>query len=278
MSPVPNRNPIANNDIYSLDPEQTISGNILSNDSDPDSDTIFVSRFQFGTSVISTPVNAVNYTVSISDPLGTLVFHGIDGSFSFAAKNLSTVSFEESPYRHYLYQVSDGHGGTADAELNISVNVQNTVWTGASGADQKNGTMGDDKLDGASGNDTLRGGGGHDSIVGGTGNDTLYGGVDNDTLSGGSGNDILFGGEGNDTLSTASGLDVIVIEDFSGNDTLLDFGNGADKISFAPHDFVNVFSDLTISNQGADALVTFNGGQLLIIGAAGQIDAGDFVF
>ena len=62
------------------------------------------------------------------------------------------------------------------------------------------------------------------------------------------------------------------------NDTVADFANGLDTFNFSLHSTVDAFSDLTIGVQGADALVTFNGGQLLITGAMGLIESSDFVF
>ncbi len=68
---------------------------------------------------------------------------------------------------------------------------------------------------------------GDDVIVGGTGNDNLAGGQQNDTLSAGPGSDQLWGGPNGDTFLFTS------LNDSNGStslDTILDFGEGADKI------------------------------------------------
>ena len=74
------------------------------------------------------------------------------------------------------------------------------------------GTYSSNRLGGYRGNDELDGREGDDWLDGGPGNDQLWGGPDNDMLD---------GGEGDDTFFIAAG---------GGNDTILDFGNGEDKI------------------------------------------------
>ncbi|MDO4906454.1 MAG: VCBS domain-containing protein [Neisseria sp.] len=57
----------------------------------------------------------------------------------------------------------------------------------------------------------------------------------NDTLNGGEGNDILFGGAGNDTLIGGEGADkfVFLANSNSGQDQIMDFQAGSDKVVFA---------------------------------------------
>lgn len=67
----------------------------------------------------------------------------------------------------------------------------------------------------------------------GTGNaldNILRGGVGADVLSGGDGNDVLFGGAGNDRLTGGAGVDTFVLNTSTGNDTLLDFVSGTDRL------------------------------------------------
>ena len=106
-------------------------------------------------------------------------------------------------------------------------------------------------------------------LFGNGGADILFGGDDNDALYGGTGNDQLFGG---------NGADVMFIDDGSGIDSVSGFANGVDRFDFTLHAGVTNFSQLTISTLGGDALVDFTGGQLFIAGAAGLLDATDFVF
>ena len=99
---------------------------------------------------------------------------------------------------------------------------------GGAGNDQLFGGDGTDMLYGGGGNDRLYGGPGRDSLSGGNGTDVLIGGEDNDRLEGGAGNDRLDGGAGDDALLGGPGADAFVF--VGGNDTLLDFTNGQDRI------------------------------------------------
>lgn len=94
------------------------------------------------------------------------------------------------------------------------------------------GGAGDDILFGQGGNDELHGGQGDDILYGGTGSDTLYGDEGDDILVGGEGNDVLSGGAGDDIFSWTSG-DEGEVGDGRAVDTIMDFGNGHDRIDLA---------------------------------------------
>ncbi|MFZ7256991.1 hypothetical protein [Avibacterium avium] len=57
----------------------------------------------------------------------------------------------------------------------------------------------------------------------------------NDTINGGAGDDIIIGGGGDDTLTGGDGADKFVynLNGGNGSDTIVDFGNGDDKLVFA---------------------------------------------
>ena len=110
--------------------------------------------------------------------------------------------------------------------------------------------------------DMLRGNGGNDVLLGGGGDDQITGGADADRLTGGSGNDtFIYTSTGDSTV--ASG----------GRDFILDFLQGADKISLSQIDantaasgnqalsfvgtnaFSNVAGELRQSASGANTLI-----------------------
>jgi Ca2+-binding RTX toxin-like protein len=188
----------------------------------------------------------------------------------------------------------DGGAGSDQAIVQDAAGVTITLIgiesaTGGNGNDVLNGTGlaaqismsgggGNDTLTGGTKGDWITGGIGNDQVNGGAGSDTLFGNEADDQLFGGDGNDSLYGGTGTDSFTTGTGTDSVFIQNSSGIDTALDFTDGSDMFNFSLHTVVNGFGDLTITADGSDARVTFAGGELLIIGAAGLIDATDFVF
>jgi VCBS repeat-containing protein len=93
---VSNNNPTAINDNYSLNQDTTLTGNVLSNDSDVDGDSLTASV-----------INNVTQ--------GSLTLNS-NGSFSYTpnANYFGTDSF--------TYQVSDGKGGFANATVTLTIN------------------------------------------------------------------------------------------------------------------------------------------------------------
>ncbi|BAY24884.1 Na-Ca exchanger/integrin-beta4 [Calothrix sp. NIES-2100] len=124
-----------------------------------------------------------------------------------------------------------------------------------------------------------------DQLFGGLGNDTINALAGNDVLFGEQGDDRLDGGAGNDTLYGGTGNDVFNLQYDPGNDVVIDFVQGQDRI-----DVRNLkISDwntlkLLISNDGENnALITtyFSGDQsqikLLNINPS-LLQASDFIF
>ena len=112
---------------------------------------------------------------------------------------------------------------------------------------------------------------GDDILTGGNVGDFLYGLGDNDTLNGGAGNDNLVGGLGTDTFAFGAGW---------GTDIVWDWSNGAEQFNLAGSGATS-FAQLTIDQNFADsgnALVSFAGNQILVVGGANLITSDDFVF
>lgn len=132
------------------------------------------------------------------------------------------------------------------------------------------GTSYADTLTGDGRDNTLQGGGGYDKLFGGAGNDILNGGAGNDTLSGGLGADFLTGGTGSDVFQFASSW---------GQDTITDFTRKSDKLDVRDVVGLDRFSDLTITQVGADTQVAFAGQSIVLQGLlASTFTASDFLF
>jgi Ca2+-binding RTX toxin-like protein len=191
---------------------------VLANDSDADGDPLTVS-------IVSGP----------SSGTATVGSNGVV-TYTPAAGFLGTATF--------VYQVSDGRGGTDTATVSVTVTeAQNTVrletdpWNASRQALVIRGTSGDDVISLVSANGgkrvavTVNGVGRGSFLVSsisrllvyaGAGNDTvdvanavrlgaeLRGEGGNDTLRGGGGNDLLLGGSGDDRLEGRRGRNVFV--------------------------------------------------------------------
>jgi Ca2+-binding RTX toxin-like protein len=87
----------------------------------------------------------------------------------------------------------------------------------------------------------------------GMGNDRITGGTVSDFLVGGAGNDRIDGGEGDDQFIGGGGADTFLFVGRAGNDRVLDFMSGSDKIDLRSYGID--FDDLQIFNRGADTVV-----------------------
>ena len=112
-------------------------------------------------------------------------------------------------------------------------------------------------------------------IVSGNGADTLDGGAGNDTLNSGAGHDILNGGTGNDTLTGGYGNDMFVFSAAGfGNDRVTDFdadplfGQDLLDISGLGITAATFGASVTITDLGADTLITIGSDTILLTGVA----------
>lgn len=155
-------------------------------------------------------------------------------------------------------------------------------FQGSNGNDTVSGGGGADRLEGNNGADLIRGNDGDDTLLGGSGTDTLRGGRGDDELNGGRDADRLIGGRGDDGLTGGAGADVFVFGRNSSDDTILDFQNGSDAIDLSALGLR--FGDIgdAISNRRGNAIIDLDAlggdGSVMIIGAAGDLDASDFIF
>jgi Ca2+-binding RTX toxin-like protein len=186
--------PVANSDSFTGTENHTVTGNVMTNDTDPNGLVLSVTAATMTTAHGSVVQNA-------------------DGTFIY------TPSTDFTGTDNFSYTLNDSAGLSATGTASITINAPaptGPVVNGTNGADSLNadhtlGTI----VNGLGGNDTIQG---HD------GNDTIYGGDGNDKLYGYWGNDVIYGGAGSDTLSGSYGSDTFTFK-------AADLGTGVDKIS-----------------------------------------------
>jgi VCBS repeat-containing protein len=275
------------------------SGNVVSNDSDVDSDSLTVLDVSNGSATAAAGTTLVGV-------YGSLLLDA-DGGYSYTLANdavVQALSTGDAVTDAFTYRLGDG-SASATATLSIAVlghdNTQvggagNDTLVGGAGTDSIDGGGGGDLIDGGAGNDTLTGGAGEDSVAGGAGDDVLttapdglwsedYVGTNPDTgesagiagriqlldrFDGGTGVDTLQGGAGNDAILLDDGVSGSAaaqaaargagIEAFVG-------GAGDDLISLASSRFA--YGDATLDGGAGDDVLWGNRGNDLLLGGAG---------
>jgi uncharacterized surface protein with fasciclin (FAS1) repeats len=170
--------------------------------------------------------------------------------------------------------VSDG---SDDVDFVIGTDKGEAISTGAD-RDLINAKGGNDIIHAGSGDDVVLGGAGRDVIFGESGNDLLRGGTGNDVVAGGSGNDTIHGDRGNDTLSGGTGADVFVFAPRGGNDVVIDFRNGQDRIDLSAFNLAG-FHDLHLTGGSVVTRLDLGDTHVTILGLAlNKADASDFIF
>ena len=118
---------------------------------------------------------------------------------------------------------------------------------------------------------------GVENVVGTNKGDVLTGDSSANTLTGRKGADVLAGLKGNDILIGGGGKDTFVFADGGGTDRVKDYNQADDTLQIADH--VGGFASLTISDQGANLKIVYDGGTILLLGEAGTVlTAADFDF
>jgi Ca2+-binding RTX toxin-like protein len=238
------------------------------------------------------------------------------GDTFFSIENVRGSNFDDTIIGDGLDNILnglDGHdrieGGGGNDTLRGSVG--NDTLIGGAGADELNGGSGIDEVSyadapgvialslitggtlghalgdtfisienvrGSNNNDTIIGNGANNILNGLDGDDRLDGGNGDDILRGSVGLDTLIGGAGNDTLNGGSGADVFVFANGFGNDVVESFQNGQDRFDFSLHSATSL-AQLTVTNTAGNAVIADgSGNSITVLGAAGLIDASDFIF
>jgi arylsulfatase A-like enzyme len=160
---------------------------------------------------------------------------------------------------------TDGGNDLVDS----SVSKGNNRIYGGDGNDELYASIGD-RLFGEAGDDILDAslGKGNNRLYGGTGGDSLFAGTPNDFLSGGDGNDTLYAGKGANTLYGGAGADKFYLA-YDGaptsTNTVADFEVGFDKLLILGISSVTSFSKVTLTQKGADTLITAGGKDLALL-------------
>ena len=119
-------------------------------------------------------------------------------------------------------------------------------------------------------------------INAGQGDDRLVGGLAADFLVGGAGNDRLDGRENNDSHIGGGGADVFIFSGLPGDDRILDFVSGTDKIDFS--DYGITAADVSSSASGSNTILSVDSNQdgavdfqVTLVGV-GVPAMGDYIF
>lgn len=158
----------------------------------------------------------------------------------------------------------------------VGVNVDLDFGLGAFGDAEGDNYQNIEHITGSDHADDLFGDAGRNIIKGGKGADSLVGYGGNDRLVGGGGKDAIVGGSGNDVLKGGGGADVFYFWSISDQDTIVDFKQGVDKMSF----FLADISDLGITDAGDDLIITHGEAySVTLLGHAGTVlTVDDFMF
>ena len=198
----------------------------------------------------------------------------------------------------------NGGGGNDTASYaasKLGVNVNLHLGTGLQGdaagdtltdIDNLTGSTKNDIFEGNSGNNILDGGAGVDTVsyahasgdvtvniatntATGWGSDSVLnfenitGSDHNDTLTGNVLANTIIGGAGNDTITTGAGKDVLWIDGNASNigqDIVMDFTIGQDKLSVSKVDFPNIQALPQPTNDGfGNAVIDFSGGNTITL-------------
>lgn len=259
--------PAAVGDSASVLEDQSVTINVLGNDTDVDA----------GDAMSIVSVSASSQGASVAIVNGQIVYTADADAQDLLVAGESTVDI-------VTYVMADRAGAQSTATVNVTVagvaNGANIVGTNKSDA-ALNGTVADESIDGGNGDDVISGLAGADVIYGGNGNDKLLGGQGIDKLFGDNGSDILVGGAGNDFLTGGNGVDVFVFEAGFGNDVITDFKSQNDSIQIARSllaDFTAVKSHA--SQVGADVVIAIDAANTItLVGVTlDSLLAKDFIF
>ncbi|MDO9215936.1 MAG: tandem-95 repeat protein, partial [Lacisediminimonas sp.] len=210
-----NDGPVALADAGSVSEDQSVTLDVLANDTDVDAGDV--------KTLVSVSATTSGASVTIVD--GKVVY-------TADADSQDLLTAGQTASDSFTYVMADSAGAISTATVNLTVGgvANGSDIIGTVKSDVLSGTEADERVEGGNGDDTVNGSGGADNLVGGNGGDRLYGGAGIDQLSGENGSDTLDGGTGNDLLTGGAGADVFTVSFGGGADTVTDFVVGTDLI------------------------------------------------
>ena len=219
--------PVAHNDIAGVSKNHEVSGNVLTNDSDPNHEPLTVTGV---TGAITT--DAGQFVAK--GAFGTLVVNG-DGTFTYEADKKVDFPHHGLAQDTFTYTATNSDQLSSQATLTVTVvKPGQTYIAGTPGIDANHLSL----VTGGNGKQVIDGSLGFEQISAGNGKDVLVGGP----------RDVLTGGQGRDTF--------VFSHDFGAN-TITDFGKGHDTILLDQSHFQNFAA--VIANAASDG----HGGTLI---------------
>jgi VCBS repeat-containing protein len=249
-SPLP---PVTRNDIAGVSKNHSVSGDVLTNDSDPNHELLTV------TSVAGATINSAGQFIA-TGAFGTLVISS-DGTFVYQADKKIDFSDHVLAQDKFTYTATNTDQLSSQATLTVTVTKPGETYIG--------GTPGSDAN--------------HLSVVtGGSGRQVIDGSLGFEQISGGAGADVLVGGAG-DVLAGGKGADTFVFSDNFGANTITDFGGG-DRIQLDQNhfqDFATVIANSASDGDGGVLISdpTHAGNTIDLLGISiASLQPNDFIF
>jgi cysteinyl-tRNA synthetase len=233
----------------------------------PDQDKIKILQDDFLNNDI--PVFVVDY-VNTPRKINGLQHNAIgDGFIPFAAHNRDLATMDAPLSSPRATRKADFLQGGSGNDILHGLNGSD-ILEGLDGADKLFGGLKADWLYGGAGKDILRGGKDHDHLNGGLGSHRLFGHQGNEVLGGGKGADYLVGGAGRDRLVGGAGHDVFVFAKNAGQDRILDFEDGTDRVKLHHNLWDGTLNAAQVvsrfgTQNGDNFVLEFDGGERLVL-------------
>jgi VCBS repeat-containing protein len=261
--------PVAVADSATVQEKQTVTINVLANDTDIDAGDVKLIASADSVSKLGGTVSIVN---------GAL-------QYSASADTFDLLGLGQSVTDSFSYTMKDAKGALSSTTVTVKVmgvadgaNIVGTVKDDA-GTKALVGTALDEHIYGDNGSDELFGNGGSDHLFGENGEDTLDGGNGIDFLDGGNGKDVLIGGRGSDVMTGGEGNDVFVFnKDSLGTDVdvITDFKVGNDMLRLLDSLAIASTAKVDYNHDGVmdTELVLSNGTHIELLGVSNLANTG----